>query len=708
MIVQEARIPVRDGTELAATLYLPPGAVSQPVPALLEYLPYRKDDAMLARDHDLYGYMTAHGYAGARVDIRGTGASGGDLPEGEYTEQEQRDAEDVIAWLAAQPWCDGAVGMWGISWGGFNAIQVALRRPPALRAIIAVDASDDLFHDDVHYIDGLLHLDEYALMIDHLNALPPAPGYPLDPAVLASRFDREPWLVTWLAQQRDGPYWRRASLRPGYQRLTVPAFLIGGWYDGYRDSVPRMLAAVPAPVKVLIGPWNHTFPHNAVPGPAIEWRAEAVRWWDHWLKGASNGIMTEPPVTVYVRHWHPPDPALAEVPGHWRTENAFPPERTDYQTWYCGPERDLLPDPPPAGSAALRYVPSCGVEAGHWWGELTVDQRGADAFSLVFDSPPLPAEVEILGFPVAELHGGADAEPLHWFCRLCDVAPDGTSTLVTGAGSAHPGPVELHVTSWVFPRGHRIRLALSNAMWPMIWPTPHPATATVRLGPGATRLVLPVVPPVPGGGEVAGGGVAAGGGEVAVAGGGVAAGGGGAAVPGGGAAAGGGEVAVPGGEVAAGGGEAIAGGSPGGPDRGPPAPAFPAPAFPAPAPAEQPPGVRHWGEILPVRWSVERDGDGGTEVRWRGSSGTEFGWGRVSDEEYLRYRVHDAHPAHASAHGEARTEIHAGGRVLILTSVLDLASDSGVLDYRFRRELRRDGILIRHRDWHRRYPRDGH
>jgi putative CocE/NonD family hydrolase len=649
MLVQEARIPVRDGTELAATLYLPAQAAGGPVPALLEYLPYRKDDAMLARDYDLYGYMTARGYAGARVDIRGTGASGGDLPEGEYTEQEQRDAEDVVAWLAAQPWCDGAVGMWGISWGGFNAIQVALRRPPALRAIIAVDASDDLFHDDVHYIDGLLHLDEYALMIDHLNALPPAPGYPLDAAVLASRFDREPWLATWLAQQRDGTYWRRASLRPGYHRLTVPAFLIGGWYDGYRDSVPRMLAAVPAPVKVLIGPWNHTFPHNAVPGPAIEWRAEAVRWWDHWLKGASNGIMAEPPVTVYVRHWHRPDPALAEVPGYWRTETALPPARTDYQTWYCGPERDLLPGPPPAGSTALRYVPSCGVEAGHWWGELTVDQRGADAFSLIFDSPPLPAEVEILGFPSVELHGGADTGPLPWFCRLCDVAPDGTVTLVTGAGSAHRGPLDLHVTSWVFPRGHRIRLAVSNAMWPMIWPAPHQATATVRLGPGATRLVLPVVPAAPGG-----------------------------------------EPTAPGGEPAA-------------PGGGPPAP-----VFPAPAPAEQPPGVRHWGEILPVRWTVERDGTGGASVWWRGTSGTEFGWGRVTDEEYLRYHVHDARPAQASAHGEARTEIHAGGRVLVLTSVLDLASDSESLDYRFRRELRRDGILIRERDWHRRYPRDGH
>jgi uncharacterized protein len=675
MIVRQAGIPLPDGTELAATLYLPDDADTAPVPALLEYLPYRKDDAMLARDHDLYTYLARSGYAGARVDIRGTGRSGGTLPEGEYTETEQRDAEEVIAWLAAQPWCTGAVGMWGISWGGFNAIQVALRRPPALKAILAVDASDDLFHDDVHYIDGLPHLDEYALMIDHLNMLPPAPDFPLDDAALA-RMDTEPWLISFLAQAQDGPFWRRASLRPDYGRLTVPAYLIGGWYDGYRDSVPRMLAHVPAPVKVLIGPWNHTYPHNAVPGPAIEWRADAVRWWDHWLKGADTGIMSEPPVTVYVRHWHPPDVELAEIPGRWRQENALPPERAEFRTWFCGPEGSLSPEAPAVSARSLRYVPSAGIAAGNWWGELTGDQRDADAWSLTFDSAPLDSDLEILGFPRVELSGSADAAPLHWFARLSDVAPDGTATLVTGAGragvpdplrdtgaagrgaaagdgaaaggggaagaegrtagadggAAGALPLELHVTSWVFPRGHRVRLAISNAMWPMIWPTPFPATAELRLGPAGTRLVLPVIPAAE--------------------------------------------------------------------------PARPEPRFPEPGPEEPPDGVRHWGEILPVRWTVHRDESGTVAMSWRGSSGTDFPWGRVVDEEYLRYEVHDDRPAQASAHGEARTEVHLDGRLLVTSSTLDLDGDETSLHYRFRRELRSDGLVIRERTWDRRFPRN--
>jgi uncharacterized protein len=646
MVVRQQVIPMPDGIELAATLYLPPDGGASPVPALLEFLPYRKDDAMLARDYDLYSYMTQHGYAGARVDIRGTGRSGGQLPAGEYTEQEQVDAEAAIAWLAEQPWCSGTVGMWGISWGGFNAIQVALRKPPALKAIIAVDASDDMFHDDVHYIDGLLHLDEYALMIDHLNALPPAPDYPLDEQLLAARFDSEPWLLTWLGQQQDGPYWRRASLRPDYDRLTLPAFLIGGWYDGYRDSIPRMLALCPAPIRALIGPWNHTFPHNAVPGPAIEWRAEAVRWWDHWLKDVDTGLLDEPPVTVFVQHWHAPDPQLPELPGRWRAESALPPDRTRYESFYCRSDGKLAGQPPAADAAVqLRYVPSAGVEAGHWWGELTADQRGADAFGLTFDTKPLAADTEILGFPRVEIHGSSNADPLHWFARLCDVAPDGSVTLVTGAGRparpdqmrdpapASPGGkvLDLHVTSWVFARGHKIRLVLSNAMWPMIWPTPHQDTAVVRLGPAGTRLTLPVIPAEP----------------------------------------------------------------------------SPEPAYPAPGPAQRPSGVSGWGDMLPARWNVDRDAAGPTTVWWRGSSGSEFGWGRVVDEEYLRYQVSDADPAHAAARGEARTQIHLADRLLAFLSVLELDSDETSLRYRYRRELRKDGVLLRERSWERRFRRAG-
>jgi predicted acyl esterase len=659
-VIREARITMPDGVRLAATLYLPPDADTVPVPVVLEYLPYRKDDSA-GRNLELNSYLTRRGIAGARVDIRGTGNSEGELPEGEYTEQEQRDAESVIAWLADQRWCTGSVGMWGISWGGFNSIQIAMRQPPppALKAIIAVEASDDMFHDDVHYIDGLLHLDEYSVMIDQLNMLPPSPEYPLDEEILTRRFDSEPWLLTWLGQQQDGPYWRRHSLRTDYSRLTIPAFLITGWWDGYRDSVFRMTQNVRAPVRALIGPWNHTWPHQAVPGPPVEWRAHAVRWWEHWLKGIDTGMLEEPLADVYVQTWRPPDPDLTELPGYWRSEDALPPARTRYHVLYCGPGRALAAEPGPAESRQLRYVPSAGVEAGHWWGELTVDQRGADAYSLTFDSAPLAEDLEILGFCQVDIHGGADASPLNWFARVSDVAPDGTTTLVAGGGrpdradalrdparpvpdqaggGAEPQPdwlpLQLHASSWVFQRGHRIRLAISNAMWPMIWPTPHPATATVRLGPAGTRLALPVVPAA---------------------------------------------------------------------DR-----KLRAPVFGDVEPADDLEGSRSWGDVLPVRWTLVRDDRGVASISWRGTAGNEFAWGRVIDEEYLRYEVDDDRPAEASARGEARTEVHLPDRLLIFSSVLDLDCDAESLRYRFTRELRRDGVLIRERSWERRFRRDGH
>ena len=652
--IREERIPMPDGVELAATLYLPPGTDATPVPVVLEYLPYRKDDAV-GRNLELNSYLTRRGIAGARVDIRGTGNSDGALPEGEYSEQEQLDAESVIGWLAGQPWCTGAVGMWGISWGGFNSIQIAMRQPPppALKAIIAVEASDDMFHDDVHYIDGLLHLDEYSVMIDQLNMLPPSPEYPLDEQVLARRFDSEPWLLTWLGQQQDGPYWRRNSLRTDYSRLKVPAFLITGWWDGYRDSVFRMTQNAHAPVRALIGPWNHTWPHIAVPGPAVEWRGLAARWWDHWLRGIDTGLLDEPMADVYVQTWRPPDPDLTELPGFWRSEDALPPERTTHEVLYCGSACSLTAEPGPDGSVQLRYVPSAGVEAGHWWGELTVDQRGADAYSLVFDSAPLAEDVEILGFCRVEIHGGADVSPLNWFARVSDVAPDGTATLVAGGGRSDRAdplrdpaapepagsepqadwlPLQLHACSWVFARGHRIRLAISNAMWPMIWPTPRPAIANVRLGATGTRLVLPVVPAE---------------------------------------------------------------------DR-------PGPGFADIEPGEQLPGVSSWGEVLPVRWTLVRDDKGIASISWRGTAGNEYPWGRVTDEEYLRYEVTDDRPAEASARGEARTEVHLPDRLLVFSSALDLDGDSEFLRYRFRRELRRDGVLIRERSWERRFRRHGH
>ena len=516
--IKEVWIPMPDGVRLAASLFVPADQnASAKFPVLLEYLPYRKDESRSSR-FSLFSYFVLRGYIVARVDIRGSGTSEGKLIEYEYTDQEQEDGEVVIDWLSKQPWSSGKVGMFGLSWGAFNSIQMAMRNPPGLKAIVAIQGTDDLFRDDVHFIDGMMHVDSYELGQDIANILPTPPDYAVDEAYLRDRFDTEPWLLIYKRQQRDGPFWNRASLDSDYSSVRVPTFVIGGWYDGYRDSVPRMLEKLDAPVKGMIGPWAHTWPNWPYPEPGMEWRREAVRWFDHWLKGEDTGIMEEPRFAVYIRQWHPPG-AVDKVPGYWRWENGWPIERTQKKALYAHADHTLSSMKSVEGDGQihrLRYIPTVGVEASgnvNWWGDFPWDQRGTDAYSLVYDTDPLDQDLEILGFPRATLHVSADAPLANWIVRVSDIAPDGTVTQVAGAGlsGAHrksseepealvPGQVykleyDLHFTSWVFPKGHRIRLAVNNALWPMIWPTPYAMTTTLSVdGANASHIVLPVVP----------------------------------------------------------------------------------------------------------------------------------------------------------------------------------------------------------------------
>ena len=514
---REAWIVMPDGVRLAADLWVPEGAGPEAqYPILLEYLPYRKNESRSPRNYPMFSYFVEHGYVVARVDIRGTGNSEGRLIEYEYTDQEQEDGEVVIDWLSKQPFSSGNVGMFGISWGGFNSIHMAMRNPPALKAIIAIDATDDLYEDDVHYMDGIAHIDAYEAGQDLTNILPAAPDYIIDDEYFENRFDTKPWMLIYKTQQLDGPFWDRSSLNTRYDSIKIPTFLIGGWYDGYRDAVGRMLEHMDAPVKAMLGPWAHSFPHNGYPKPQMEWRHEAVRWFDQWLKDEDTGIMDEPAFAVYVRDWYPPGESLEEIPGEWRFEEGFPLDRTEYRELFLATDNSLRDRAPRSGTHSLEYDPTVGMEGGGpvmWWGDLTPDQQPMDDASLVYDSRPLAEEVEILGFPQAFLNASADAPLASWVVRLSDVAPDGSVTQVAGAGfnGAHrnssqtpealepgreyPLEIELHFTSWVFQPGHRIRVAVTNSQWPMFWPTPYAMTTSLRLGgQNATHIVLPVIP----------------------------------------------------------------------------------------------------------------------------------------------------------------------------------------------------------------------
>jgi predicted acyl esterase len=655
--IEEVRIPMKDGVRLAADIWRPDEGAG-PFPVLLEYLPYRKTEAR-GGSHSLYSHFVRHGYVVARVDIRGTGNSEGTLIPYEYSEIEQHDGEEVIAWLASRPFSNGNVGMFGISWGGFNSIHMAMRRPPALKAIIAVDATDDLYQDDVHFMDGIMHVDSWEMSQDLANAVPGAPGYVLDERYFADRFDQPPWMLTYKARQRDGPFWDRTALNKRYESIRIPVFMIGGWYDGYRDSIPRMLEHLKAPTKAIVGAWDHTYPDEPYPKPGFDWRNEAVRWFDQWLKGKDTGIMKEPRLAVYVRNWHPPGPYLEEAPGHWRYEDGWPISRIRERVLHPRNDRSLADAPGAAAVDRLRYVPTTGVEAGGpvmWWGDVAPDQRPTDAFSLVYDTPPLEEDVEILGLPKAMLHAAADAPHVNWFARLNDVAPDGTVTQVAGAGQngAHrvsarepeaiepgqpfPLEIEMHFTSWVFPKGHRIRLAVSNAQWPMNWPTPYPTTTSLYLGSEGSRLLLPVVPAD--------------------------------------------------------------------------SPKRPSPSY-LPIPEKEPrlPGYEAiemetpsaYGEIS----SVDRNPrTGKATVVATNQSAHRFPWGEERNTEKITHKAEDGKPEKASVRGEYSKEVKLPSRTLRWESVVVFSSDRQNFHYSGTRKLFENGKLVREKNWEKNFPRD--
>jgi uncharacterized protein len=515
-------ITLADGCRLAARIWLPEDALDDPVPAIFEFLPYRLNDGTAVRDSRHFPYLAGHGYAGVRVDMRGTGESDGVL-EDEYLPQEQLDACEVIAWIAAQPWCTGAVGMVGISWSGFNSLQVAARRPPGLRAIVTLCSTDDRYADDVHYDGGCISSEalEWASSMLGWN------GWPPDPAIVGDRW-REMWLerlesappfiAAWLGHQRRDDYWKQGSVCEDYSRIEAAVYAVGGWSDGYTNAIPRLLEGLPGPRKGLIGPWAHAWPQAGPPGPTIGFLQETVRWFDHWLKGVDTGIMDEPMLRAFVQESHRPAVHHTERAGRWVAETGWPAPGATPRRLHLNAD-GLHPEPAGAAELALAGLQTAGLDAGSWCpygaaADWPGDQRAMDGMSLTFTSEPLAERLEILGYPEVELTLASDRPNALVCVRLCEVLPDGASTLVTRAvqnlthrrSDEHPEPltpgerftttVRLDAIGHAFAPGSRIRVGISPTYWPWAWPSPEPVTLTVVAG-AASALVLPVRPPHP-------------------------------------------------------------------------------------------------------------------------------------------------------------------------------------------------------------------
>jgi putative CocE/NonD family hydrolase len=509
-------IPMRDGVNLGANLVRPDRPDPKlKFPALLTYDPYRATEG---DSLPLLGYYAEHGYYGVRVDLRGCGMSEGREVPNQYSEQERLDAEDIIAWLATQSWSNGNVGMFGTSYSGYNAIQMAMRNPPALKAIIPTFSADDVYTDCIIYYDGALQCEALArwpFFMIALSGLPGPPDYKYDTPEAQYRVEQEPWVFEMLRHQTADAFWQRLSLRPHYEAIKIPTMNIAGWLDQCTDSFSRMQQHLTVPTRSIVGPWTHGI---GLPGPAINIQYESLRWWDRWLKGIDTGVTDEPPVAMYVNHSYKPGLDLKEIPGEWRYEDAWPVSRIKEISFIPQPDGILARKKAADMKRDLPYKPSVGMtnryRCAHNAAELPIDQRADDDYSMCFDSDPLSEDMEILGHPRAELHVSCTAPVANWIVRLCDVAPDGSSTLVTKGilngthrvSHTDPTPlvpgeiynlvIKLKVVSWVFPQGHRIRFAVSNADFPNLWPSPYSMTTSLYVdGQHESRFLLPSCPP---------------------------------------------------------------------------------------------------------------------------------------------------------------------------------------------------------------------
>ena len=500
-------IILSDGCRLSARSWIPENAHEFPVPAILEYLPYRKRDGTIARDELTHPYFAKRGYASIRVDIRGNGDSQGIMLD-EYTSQELNDAVEVINWLAKQPWCSGTVGMMGISWGGFNSLQVAALQPKPLKAIITLCSTVDRYADDIHYKGGCL-LNEnlgWGSTMWAYSSRPP------DPALVGQawrkmwqeRLEAEPFLpIGWLKHQRRDNYWKHGSVCEDFSKIKAATLAIGGWGDGYKNTVSHLVENLSCPVKGIVGPWIHKYPHFAVPGPRIDFLHEALRWWDRWLKNKKTDVENDPAYTVYLMDGVEPKSSYDYRKGQWVSFDQWPAQ-LPIKTLNLNKDFGLRKKKENARKI-ISSPQTCGLDGGEycaiWLGpDLPGDQRMDDVNSATFTTEELTKQIDIVGAPRVKLKLRPTTSTAQISVRLNHIHPTGASTRITygvfnlGYVDGFDNPRKLRKgetisiefnldqIAYSVSKGHKIRLSISNAYWPLLWPTPEKGAIEVIAG----------------------------------------------------------------------------------------------------------------------------------------------------------------------------------------------------------------------------------
>ncbi|MGY0693763.1 CocE/NonD family hydrolase [Virgibacillus sp. FSP13] len=514
-------IPMSDGKRLAATIWLPKDATENPVPVILEYLPYRKDDFTAIRDSIRHPYFAGHGYASIRVDVRGTGNSDGYLPD-EYLQQEHDDALEVFDWIGKQPWATGDVGMIGKSWGGFNGLQIAARKHPALKTIITLCSTDDRYADDVHYRGGNILASDMLWWASTMFAYS---ARPQDPEVVGEswkenwmeRLNTVPYVNEWMNHQTRDEYWKHGSICEDYSDIQIPVFTVSGWQDGYTDAVFRLVENLPY-AKGLIGPWAHEYPEVATPEPAIGFLQECLRWWDQWLKGIDTGVKEDPKFITWIQDSELPKVNYEERPGKWVADSSWPSKNVNEKRLWLHNEK-LVEGCSSEERIIVPSVQEHGYYAGVFCpfgepGDLPSDQRLENGKAVVFTSDPFEEDFDMLGNPVFEMEFTSNQKNALAAVRLCDKSPTGESTLLSWGmlnlnhlnshehpevlepGKKYRASIKLDCLGQSIPAGHQLELAIAPTYWPQAWPSPKPVTLEICTGE-KTKLILPVRTPDP-------------------------------------------------------------------------------------------------------------------------------------------------------------------------------------------------------------------
>ncbi len=502
-------------------------------PAIVEFNPYRRRDGTMIGDAKMYPWFAYNDYLCFRIDLPGSGDSEGVLTD-EYSEEELLACVQVINQVAAHPSCDGNVGMMGKSWSALNALMMAARkdRPPALKAVIVCDGSDDRYNDDVHYMGGAMMFDNYSWPSSMWGwiAQPPDPAVVGDAwrAMWKARIEgADFWFKQWASHQARGAYWTATAVRDHYGDVGVPVFIMSGWQDGYKNPVEHVitgLSALGKPVAGLIGAWGHKYPFNGYPGPRVDWLNYIVtHWWDRWLKGKTPPPETEwPQLAVWLgASKEPSKSACDDEIGKWVAEDGMWQSRVKESIFHLRPNQRLGKKPKHATviSSGKPVLDTEMLETSSWGecgnDDLPGNQSPFDKQSLYFDSDPLPKDLDVFGAPIVTLTVSADRPIAALAIRLNEVsAKTGASHLVCyrfcnlaarSGDLAAPERIEpgvpfsfrvvLNMMGHSFKRGWRIRLTLSPSFYPTLWESPELVTITLHMGEAdglaASAITLP-------------------------------------------------------------------------------------------------------------------------------------------------------------------------------------------------------------------------